>query len=414
MLALSLALHDPAPLATRTYPMYQKPSRAMAGSRAHAGKGKGKAVVRAVRAGSISPERDEHAVLGRGARRVESVIYACADSDVSDDEGEGDSEARVRLPTASTSADLPRTPISSWAAGRSPSARTPLFDSGDEEEEDDTDSYGFPCTPSSSSAGSWFDRGKGSSYGSPTSGRKSFTPIHARFDPLVSPPIALPALEPPESPSPSSNVHAPESPLEKEEEPRFSKRMHYANLGKSLLTQSLLALVQLPNLALSGTGSHVTTNDPKPVVTGVGVESSSWARSRSSIGLDDAFARTERWFEPFIKNQASEFGRLSPRAVDDFEASTTIVQLQTFSPPPRSSKQQPQLPPAPTPVAGVPRLVSNPKHLLQLAIELRLVANGKITAPLRPRAFIVRTDIRVGKSAGGQEGASRLRFEMVV
>lgn len=166
------------------------------------------------------------------------------------------------------------------------------------------------------------------------------------------------------------------------------------------------------------------------------------------------------------RGAAAEFGWRFGE-IDDCEAASTFVQLQTFSPPPPSSSELRKArsrSPSPSrsreenlsPSKGgdlstvekersigdlshgaqmraeqqvdevendqekgkdkVPRFVSNPKHLLMLALEFTMINAGKITSPLRPRAMIVRLDhgrAALSLDSGTRElEDSRLRWEV--
>lgn len=83
---------------------------------------------------------------------------------------------------------------------------------------------------------------------------------------------------------------------------------------------------------------------------------------------------------------------------DEGEA-TMVVQLQTFRPPtpPLPSPSIP-MPDTATPsnesasplVVSPPRVISNQRHLLCLALEIEMMRAGKIVSPLRQRSVVIR------------------------
>lgn len=359
-------------------------------------------------------------------------------------------------------------------------SRVPLFDDDDgQDEEEDDDYFGTPprtdfwrresISPSSLPTGS---------AASASPGRRSFTPHSTTKDPLISPPSPIPQNN--RTLSPDSLPHDESLPpllalapslLPLHQHPDvdppsslFPRTINFRKkLSDSLLTQSLLSLAKLPNLSLANltaNGLRGMSNVENPAVShespyqAAATEAEKeWSSSRVLLvgrGKENVPVVREKWVEDSravltkgtlrVPITGSQVRRLSQIAIDDCEAATTFVQLQTFSPPPTSSTKKSQHsvkrrstttttsssppttpsplveaastpPPSPTP----PRIISNPHHLLMLSLELSMVARGKITSPLRPRAYILRSDRKTGQEivAGGGLVSSRLRCEVV-
>lgn len=308
-------------------------------------------------------------------------------------------------------------------------SRPKLFDDDDEEdyEESFSNSSGFSndsySCPSTSPPSSYL--------------RKSFTPTSTLKDPLLFPASPLLESEDPDECddedtfsldlTSSSSPPSPRSLF-----PRLNLRKRVST-STSALTASLLALARLPNLSLStaATQSFIASSAFASSVLDEGIRQDpidyfpssreverQWIGTRGSMrGAGGSIIATtssnEKWFEKSIP------------VVDELESGTTIVHLQTFAPPPatlsmgvgmKGSKkvESVDIVVSPSPVA---RIISNPRHLHMLALEMEMIAVGKISSPLRPRAFILRYDSKTGRVETGMVArscASALRWEITV
>lgn len=329
-------------------------------------------------------------------------------------------------------------------------SRVPLFDDDSGEEEEEEEDY-FAATPPR--AQSWpRESVSPTAAASPSASPRRLTPLSTTRDPLISPPSPVPhsirVLSPDSLPHDESVPpllqlapsllplhghpdHDPPSSL-------FPRTINFRKkLSDSLLTQSLLTLAKLPNLSLAnltatgllGISSTVEHDSPYQAAAATEAEKE-WSSSRT-YAESRRGAVKEKWVEDTravltkdnlrVPITGSQVRRLSQIGIDDCEAATTFVQLQTFSPPPPTKKSQhsvkrrsPPAEPLPAPATAPPtppRIISNPHHLLMLSLEMAMVARGKITSPLRPRAYILRMDRRTAQDPIG--GTSRLRCEVV-
>ncbi|KAK4057874.1 hypothetical protein OIO90_001093 [Microbotryomycetes sp. JL221] len=180
--------------------------------------------------------------------------------------------------------------------------------------------------------------------------------------------------------------------------------------GVSLLTKSLRSLARLPNLSL------LPSTTPSSHLVG--------------LDLDDAGPIDDEWRSSSSSSSTIAHQLHSPRGlstdhviiVSDVASRVTSVQLKTFTAPLATSTGElstpngtttspkakldvpvgvvvsgdeltnPQAPSVTLPILPPPRLISNQRHLLMLALEINMMQNNKIRSPLRPRAVIVRRD----------------------
>lgn len=271
-------------------------------------------------------------------------------------------------------------------------SRTPLFDDDEEDEEEQE-----ILTPTSSS-----------SYRSvsPFRRRKSHLPSKpTATDPLISPPLD-------EAPTAAYFSSPPRSPA--------SPPLSSSTPAKvfSLLAASL---AKLPNLSLNRL--------PRLPIKKMNWETQYESRGRSSVS--SSMRGSDLYSDSLESLDTLKEGR-GRREIKDWEA-TAFVELQIFSPPPspraRSRSPSPSrdtdpllLPPLIVITGGKDkekenemRFISNPRHLLMLALEFEMINRGKITGPLRPRAVVVRLD---GRTCAATENGvraiaeSRLRWEL--
>lgn len=318
----------------------------------------------------------------------------------------------------------------------SPPSRPPLFDDDEDDdeaqvqEEEGSDEGDEVSTPSSQASVSWSsspsNNRPSASLGSSFS-RKALLFTAAPTDPLLSPPAEAARLDfsPAFAPAPLASAPPPTTTFA-----RVAPFQAAVRRTESLLTKSLRGLAKLPNLSLPTLGAaHRGSGSSSAAVARMYAESnaSDWEWhsqhvSKSRTGSNETMRGSD------LYDQGEAVGRTTRlEYLDDCEASSTLVQLQTFSPPPspkrsartKSSKSLPiAVPPPPLPLVILPpseptlRFISNPRHLLMLALEFSMVSRGKITSPLRPRGVVVRMDVKTLGHGTRDMVESKLRWEV--
>ncbi|KAK4705737.1 hypothetical protein P7C70_g475, partial [Phenoliferia sp. Uapishka_3] len=348
-------------------------------------------------------------------------------------------------------------------------SRAPLFDeSGDEEDASwSDDNSSSPVTPRSYSESSFIS----------LRARKTSVPTLATTDPLLSPPTPHATAVPAQLPGrrcKSRSRSATKMQLPNRDSTK-SQTSHASLFNAvtastpslppssptSLLTKSLRSLVHLPNLILPALPPLLS----RPTIPNVNAteqsrlsedplfewsNSAPWGENIAGQGFGGDEQERERGLAfvtsctprkvarrlssvedagEFLGNTWDSGSRRATDSFDDFEASSTSVQLQTFSPPPSPSRKRTTIPlPAPpppppppsesppltastSPPPPYPRLISNHRHLLMLTLELSMIHSGKINCPLRQRSVVLRKrNSSPGKSARGS--GSALRWEI--